>query len=402
MMATGVAVRREPVPPLVETPDHRVFWRPRKWTFWVYVGLIVASIVPLLGLAFSPAGALPWGITTFGVAANLVLGVVLVLLIRWLDVYRGIPTPLLVGAFAWGAVVAIGWAVVTNDNVLALATKLLGGAAGSRWGPAISAPVVEEALKIIGVAAVILIGREFVRRPTHGMFIGAFCGLGFQLVENVLYVVQNAFTPAASSDFVAMLPVVVTRSLTAFDSHWLMTAMTGLALGYALTRYDRSWARRLLVVAVLFGVAWWMHFFKDSPLIEDQLPGAALADVAAIGKSVPNLILGFIVYRIAMRAEWRHYAATVDAEPADVITRTEVESMRTRRSRRNARRRHSRHGRKPARRAARRLQRCQLQLANDVETDPGAAARTRGAIRELRSRLPEANQPTNPRPRRTG
>lgn len=388
-MATGVAVRREPVPPLVGTPEHRVFWRPRKWTFWVYVGLVVASIVPVVGVAFGTAGGLPWGVTAFGVVVNLVLGALLVRLIRWLDVYRGIPTPLLVGAFVWGAVVAIGWAVVTNDNVLALVTKLLGGAAGTRWGPAISAPVVEEALKVIGVAAVILIGREFVRRPTHGMFIGAFCGLGFQLVENVLYVVQNASTPAASSDLAATVPVALTRSLAAFDSHWLMTAITGLGLGYVLTRHDRSWGRRLLVVVVLFGVAWWMHFFTDSPLVQGQLPGA-LANVGGIGKSIPNLILGFIVYRIAMRAEWRHYAATIDAEPADVITSTEIESMRTRRSRRNARKRHSRHGGKPAKRTARRLQRCQLQLANDVETDPGAAARTRGMIRDLRSRLPEA------------
>jgi protease PrsW len=390
MMATGVVVRRAPVPPLVETPAHRVFWQPRKWTFWVYVGFVVVSIVPMLGIAFRPAGALPWGITTFAVAVNLLLGVVLVLLIRWLDVYRGIPTPLLVAAFVWGAVVAIGWAVIANDDILALATKLLGGTTGSAWGAAISAPVVEETLKLAGVAAVILIGREFVRRPTHGMFIGAFCGLGFQLAEDVLYAVQNAFSPNATSDFAAMAPVVLVRILTAFDSHWLMTAITGLALGYAITRHDRSWARRLLVAVVLFAIAWWIHFFTDSPLVEDQLSGV-LGTVGAIGKSIPNLILGFIVYRIAMRAEWRHYAATVGEEPSEVITRSEVESMRTSRRRRTMRRRNSRHGGKQARRVARRLQRAQLQLANDVETDPGAAALTRATILDLRSSLPGTN-----------
>jgi RsiW-degrading membrane proteinase PrsW (M82 family) len=389
-MATGFAVRREAVPPLLEAPDHRVFWQPRKWTFWVYVGLVVVSIVPLLGITLRPAGALPWGITTFAVAVTFVLGVVLTLLIRWLDVYRGIPTPLLVAAFVWGAVVATGWGAVANEDIIALVSKLLGGATGSQWGAAISAPVVEETLKVLGVAAVILIGREFVRRPTHGMFIGAFCGLGFQLVEDVLYAVQGAFSPVATSDFAAMVSVVSVRTLTALDSHWLMTAMTGLALGYALTRHDRSWTRRLLVVVALFGVTWWIHFFNDSPLIEDQLPGA-LGNVAGLAKTIPNLILGFIAYRIAMRAEWRHYAAVVGDESGEVITPTEVESMRTRRSRRRARQRHTRHGGKPTRRVARKLQRLQLQLANDVQTNPGAAVRTRVMIRDLRSRLPEAN-----------
>jgi protease PrsW len=282
--------------------------------------------------------------------------------------------------------VAIGWAAIANDDVTALASKLLGGATGAEWGAAISAPVVEETLKAIGVATVILIGREFVHRPTHGMFIGAFCGLGFQLVENVLYVVQNAFNPVAASDLAATVPVVLVRVVTALDSHWLMTAMTGLGLGYALTRHDRSRARRLLVLVGLFGVAWWMHFFKDSPLFENLLPGP----IGGVAKAIPNLILGFIVYRIAMRAEWRHYAAVVGDESSEVVTPTEVASMRTRRSRRRVRKRYHRHGGKGARQLARRLQRCQLQLANEVETDPGAAARTRATIRRLRSSLPQA------------
>jgi hypothetical protein len=142
------------------------------------------------------------------------------------------------------------------------------------------------------------------------------------------------------------------------------------------------------VAVLLFGVAWWMHFLSDSPLVSGQPP----SPVGTLLKMILNLLLGFIVYRIAMRAEWRHYAATVDAEPGEVVTRTEVESMRTRRSRRKARKHYRRHGGKPARRAARKLQRSQLQLANDVETDPGAAARTRVVIRDLRSRLPGTNE----------
>ncbi|HEY8475131.1 MAG TPA: PrsW family intramembrane metalloprotease [Natronosporangium sp.] len=381
-MATGITERRDVVPPLARTIQGRVFWQPRKWTFWAYVGLVIASTVPWFGIAFYPAGALPWGVTAVSVAATAALGVLLVLLIRSLDVHRGIPAPLLVAAFVWGALVATGWAVVANDQVFGVASKVLGAATGARWEASISAPVVEESLKAIGTATVLLIGREFVRRPAHGMFIGAFCGLGFQLVEDVLYAVQSAFSPDASSDAAAVAPVIGGRTLTALDSHWLYSAVTGLALGYALTRRDRSWPRRLLVAAALFLVAWWMHFLSDSPI-----PGGALGIVT---KTVLNLLLGFVVYRIAMRAEWRHYAATVDGEPDEIISRAEVESMRTHRGRRRVRKRYRRHGGKPAKRAARQLQRAQLELANDLETDPAAAARTRAAILNLRSRLPGA------------
>jgi RsiW-degrading membrane proteinase PrsW (M82 family) len=386
-MATDVAMSRGAVTRRAEAPERRVFWQPRRWTFWAYVGLVVVSTAPWYG-AFSSAGVLSWWLISIAVVLTLVLGLLLVMLIRWLDVYRGTHAALLVGAFVWGGVVATAWAVVANDNLMPLTSKLFGATAGERWSAAFSAPLVEETLKTVGIAVVILIGREFVRRPVHGMVIGAFCGLGFQLVEDMLYAVQNAIS-GEDSDASGMLPVIFTRSITALDSHWLYSAMAGLGIGYAMTDRARPRAQRLLLAVGLFAVAWWMHFLSDSPLVSDQLPDSA-GLVASFIKGALNLVLGFVVYRAIMGTEWRHYAAAVRAEPSEVITPAEIESMRTNRHRRRARKRQSMHGGTPAKRMARSLQRSQLQLANDVETDPDAAARTRTRIRHLRSELAEA------------
>lgn len=48
--------------------------------------------------AFSSAGVLPWWLTAGAVVVTLVLGLLLTLLIRWLDTYRGNQAVLLVGA----------------------------------------------------------------------------------------------------------------------------------------------------------------------------------------------------------------------------------------------------------------------------------------------------------------
>ena len=76
-----------------------------------------------------------------------------------------------------------------------LASRYVGKTAGpgfnSVWGASIAAPVNEEILKLLGVAALALMAPSAVRGALDGWGYGALSGLGFQFAENFLYVLNT-------------------------------------------------------------------------------------------------------------------------------------------------------------------------------------------------------------------
>lgn len=375
----------EPPPTRPAAPPQRVFWQPHQWTFWAYIALLAASL-PLWFSAFGPIGVLPLHVVLIAVAVIIALGVVLLLLIRALDLFRGAQPSLLAAAFLWGAVAAVGYAPTANDDLGELLPKVLGPDTGTAWSPALSAPTVEEALKTIGIILVVLIGRGHITRVSQAAVIGALCGLGFQLLEDLLYAIQTALTDP-NSDLGGMLATVTVRTLGALDSHWLYSAMAGLAVGYVVVRTDRSRARRRRVATLLLLVALWMHVLSNSPI-----EGEA-GVVAMVGKVAANLLLGLLIYRRAMRAEWRQFAATTSAELSEVITRAEVSRLRNHRTRRRAVHQ-ARHDRGTAAvRTERYLQDAQLELANDMDRrDDETAEARRAYLRAVRATSSAAPQ----------
>lgn len=123
--------------------------------------------------------------------AHLLQIIVILVVLRFLDVYEREPYPLILVLFLWGALAATMLSLVGNAVVEATLPRDV----ALVFGPAISAPLVEELAKGAAlVVAVVLAHRSAQRRGTprfqgvaDGIVYGAAVGLGFAFTENLLY-----------------------------------------------------------------------------------------------------------------------------------------------------------------------------------------------------------------------
>ena len=164
----------------------RVLIRPREPAFWVYVALLVVTAAGTFAQQssfrrISPGGwALSWGLLLLYAAPVFIL-------IYLLDLYEREPIPLLLASFLWGAIAATQLAGFANAGWGLVVARVGGPEFASRWTAALTAPLVEETLKGLGVVLIVLIARREVDDMMDGFVYGAVCGLGFAVVEDVFY-----------------------------------------------------------------------------------------------------------------------------------------------------------------------------------------------------------------------
>ncbi|MFN8232861.1 MAG: PrsW family intramembrane metalloprotease [Actinomycetota bacterium] len=178
----------DPGPPLGRTRAgiHGRFFRPQEPAFWLYVAVV--GLTAIFAIAeqgvyrrISPAGwLLSW-------ALLLVYALPVLALLYVLDLHEREPVPLILASLVWGAVAATTLAGLANAGWGLVVSELGGPAFASRWTPALTAPFVEEALKGLGVVLIYLIARDEFDDMLDGFVYGAACGLGFAVVEDVIY-----------------------------------------------------------------------------------------------------------------------------------------------------------------------------------------------------------------------
>jgi hypothetical protein len=234
---------------------------------------------------------------------------------------------------------------------------------------------LEEVLKLLGVVIIALIARRSFTSVIDGFVYGALVGLGFQVVEDVIFSV-SAVALGGGGDMVG--PVVVTFVLRGFIgglwSHTLFSGLAGAGFAYALVRADKPVPVRAAVALGLFGAAWGGHFLWNSPWLSNGFGIGALGALAAVLiKGIPALLVAIVLLVAAERREADYYSALL-ASVADprIATEDEIRALVSPRRRFAARRRaRARLGRAGGR-AMRRLQRAQAQLAVALSRDPGA------------------------------
>lgn len=187
-----------------------------------------------------------------GLAAAILPVPVLVACFLWLDRYEPEPAWYLVLAFGWGAAPATAAALGVNtlaakvfdrvDLSLALVAVLV-------------APFIEELMKALGPILLLLLRRREFSGITDGIVYCGLSGVGFAMVENILYLGghgyasgRDQFGPASGLQMVFALFLV--RILLAGFAHPLFTSMTGVGLGLAA----RSGSRRVRWLAPLAGL----------------------------------------------------------------------------------------------------------------------------------------------------
>jgi RsiW-degrading membrane proteinase PrsW (M82 family) len=216
-------------------------------------GACLTGMVFLLPPLFEP-NPLDSYLGMLGAAAlALPAGLVYLTVPRLLDRYDPEPAYALVGCLLWGATAAVGVSAVVNTAVGAVVGSAFGPAAGDLASGVLSAPLVEEAMKGLGVLGIFW----FLRREFDGMVDGViyatFVALGFATVENVVYYARAASEGGGG----ALAATFVLRGMLFPWGHPLYTGLFGLSLG--LARESTQGAIRLLAPLAGFAAAVLLH-----------------------------------------------------------------------------------------------------------------------------------------------
>jgi len=166
---------------------------------------------------------------------------VLLPLFSWLDRVEPEPRASRLHAILWGATVAALVSSIVND--------LVAFGASMSVAVVISAPLVEETMKGLGVLWAVR--RRELDGVMDGIVYAGWVALGFALVENLLYFSQ-------ARDDGTLAGVFVARAVFMPFSHPMFTVWTGLAVGRAVAANRRVFPAVLAgwVPAVLTHAAW--------------------------------------------------------------------------------------------------------------------------------------------------
>ena len=174
--------------------------------------------------------------------------------------------------------------------------------AGEQAAAVLSAPIVEEAMKGLGVYWAVR--RREVDGVTDGIVYAAWVALGFAVVEDMSY-----FATASVSG--SLLSVFVLRALLTPFAHPLFTFWTGLAIGRAVRAGRPVWPRALWG----YGLAVATHMAWNGSLVAADITSDVDEDIAAvIILGVAALFVGLfvavaiVVFRMR-RGEQRRFEA---------------------------------------------------------------------------------------------
>lgn len=197
----------------------------------VLLGAVVVVPAVIAALVLEPASVL---LTVVPIA---IVAPVLI----WIDQVEPEPVGARIHALLWGATISIAVAGTVNSAVAI--------GVGESAAAVISAPLVEEFMKGLGV--VWMVRRRELDSVTDGLVYAGWVGLGFAMVENVEYFV-------AASDDGVLAETFVLRALVTPFAHPLFTLWIGWAVGWAVAR--RRNVRRAAIggglVAVGLHAAW--------------------------------------------------------------------------------------------------------------------------------------------------
>ena len=363
---------------------HRSIFQLRQPAFWVFAAFLLYGVVRMVvGLgrlvSVSRSGwALSWLLLVLYAAP-------LIVLIYYLDLYEREPVSVAIAAFLWVAFAATALALDAGgwDEVLANVTT---PGFALRWGPSLTAPVIEEFLKGAGLVLLYLIVRDEVDDMMDGFVYGALCGLGFAVVEDVVYFMAG-FGGTPSGVLQGFYVRVVSSGLY---GHVLYTGLVGMAIGLLVTRRDPTPMRdRLPLAAGIIALAVLGHAVWNAPVLAltptPPVHGAAwlLFPVDLAIKGLPLLLFVIVALRLARNRERRWLDGALAAEVGlGGVTATDLAALRVPARRRAAVRAMRARAGDAAGRLLGRLQREQIDLAMVASRVPAPDAPELAAQRE--------------------
>jgi protease PrsW len=310
------------------------FYQPRNFAFWGYlllVGMGFLAFVATLARKYDAYGdAIGLAVTSFAIYAALFWWFT-----QHIDHYAKLPAKLMVVAFVWGGFAATAaMAANANDAILALYAKTFGQVWALNWGAGLAAPFTEEWAKGSGLLLLIALAPRQVRTAFDGFILGAFIGLGFQIIEDVSYAMTSAGTQFGANQIGASVGTIIVRMVSGVAAHILYTAIFGAGLVYLLGRpaEPRKVGRGLLLVAIPM----LLHGTWDS-LGAIAGPSGLKLIALLIGTIVVALLILRQVYLSTVQRERDFVREVMAPEQArNVITQFELDAMAGNRKARKA------------------------------------------------------------------
>jgi len=159
----------------------------------------------------------------------------------WLDKLEPEPRAMRWNAFLWGGGISV--------LVGGLANEFTDASFGTTAALVISAPVAEEIMKTLGILGAAK--RNQIDSPLDGVVYAGYVGLGFAMVENIIY-----FSQAIADNDLGL--VFAMRGLFSPFAHPFFTLWVGLAIGTAVRkgRSTRFAAMRGILLAMALHASW--------------------------------------------------------------------------------------------------------------------------------------------------
>ncbi len=350
------------------------FWQPQRLAFWVFALLFANGVFLITNVMYSDAQIVPTAVLVSIVIWTL-FAIPLFIFYRYMDFFEQSSWLGIGIALGWGGFVATYLALPANGAIFSILSKAIDPEFAHRWGAAIAGPTSEELLKYLGVIVLVLIAKTQFRSILSAMAMGALVGLGFQIIEDMIYSINNALTAESAEEVGPAASLLLVRGvLSGFWSHPLYTTVTAFGIGYVLTRPHESLAKRLLVAAGAFAIGWFLHFFWNSPLVIDWASNPALIFAVVIGKGLLILIVAAVMWRFASREESGDLQAIAEYYVSeDLITADERGRLGKLRDRRHYRKDIQHEYGRAAGKASKNLQRAQMRLIMAMaETGPNS------------------------------
>lgn len=230
-----------------------------------YKNIIIAAVI--LGVLFLSLIVSLLMFASVGIVAAVIASVIAfvpamfyIAPLIWLDRYDPEPPWLLALAFAWGGLVAVIASFIINTVIGSVSGAALGEFAGDVAGAVISAPIVEEGSKGLGLIILLFFFRRYFDDILDGIIFAGIIALGFATVENVLYYGREI----AAGDKGHLQAVLIARGIFSPFAHVTFTAMTGIGCGIA--RESHKPFVRYLMPVVGYCAAVFLHAFWNGTL----------------------------------------------------------------------------------------------------------------------------------------
>ncbi|MGP5197889.1 PrsW family intramembrane metalloprotease [Brachybacterium alimentarium] len=221
---------------------------------WLTAVVLGFGLVVVLGLTFlsfivtSSANPAWWTVTAFlALISLIVIALVILLADRW----DPQPFPLLGIAILWGAAVAAFVSYLLNTGVSLLTYSLTGSNGLVEFiGPVISAPLVEETSKGLGLLLLMLLARRYFNGPLDGLIYGALIGGGFAFTENILYYARGL----EDGGGVGVVVLFVMRGVLNIFGHAIYTSATGILVGFVVRKWGTGMGFLVFIPALIPGM----------------------------------------------------------------------------------------------------------------------------------------------------